>query len=154
MTEIMEIWVASRLVKGPISVPYWHGCERAGKLKVVITHIFFSETSNFSANKTGRNYIITVTHLLSVPNIYCAKAVGLITQIQNIPYLQTTPQNEDGYAYQQLKKGQLLHDNSKDCHKDKRSCVMQILLSVNYNVVTRRHNDKYMGNGRLNTCLS
>jgi len=42
VTEIMQIWASSRLVNGPISVPYWHGCE--SKLNVAITYIFFSET--------------------------------------------------------------------------------------------------------------
>jgi len=44
----MEIWSASRLVNGPASVLYWHGCEREGKLNVAIAHIFFSETFNTS----------------------------------------------------------------------------------------------------------
>lgn len=44
VTEIVEIWAASRLVNGRTSVPYQHVCERAGKLDVAIPHIFFSET--------------------------------------------------------------------------------------------------------------
>lgn len=44
VTEIMEIWAASRLVNGPTSVLYWRGCEREGKFNVAIRHIFFSET--------------------------------------------------------------------------------------------------------------
>lgn len=44
VTEIMEMWAATRIVNGPTSVPYWHGCEKAGKLNVAIPHIFFSET--------------------------------------------------------------------------------------------------------------
>jgi len=40
----MEIWAASRLVNGPTSVPYCHGCEMARKLNVAIPHTFFSET--------------------------------------------------------------------------------------------------------------
>lgn len=41
VTEIMEICSASKLVKQSTSVPYWTGCKRAGKLKVVMSHFSF-----------------------------------------------------------------------------------------------------------------
>jgi hypothetical protein len=44
VTEIMQIWASSRLVNGPTSVPFWHGCERARKLNVAVSYIFISET--------------------------------------------------------------------------------------------------------------
>lgn len=43
VTDIMEIWAASRLVNGPTSATYCHGCGRAGKLNVAITHFLIRD---------------------------------------------------------------------------------------------------------------
>jgi hypothetical protein len=67
--------------------------------------------------------------------MYCVIAIGLLAKVRNIPYFQNIFQNEDGYAYQQLNKRQLLGDNSNNCHKHKRSCGMPVLLFVNHNVL-------------------
>jgi hypothetical protein len=59
VTEIMEIWVASRLGKGPASVPYWHGCQRASKLKVVVTHFLFRDIkTSWQKNRRKLHYYI------------------------------------------------------------------------------------------------